>query len=87
MSWSLNSLELCERCSRALKAAVSQVRRAHWDVKTDYEALVAAGELSFDPYQQRAVEQLQHLQLQLAGYEPPPPPSFLGKVRETYYDT
>jgi protein AFG1 len=59
---------------------VTQVRRGHWDIKTDYEALVAAGELNFDPHQQRSVERLQQLQLRLAGYEPQPPPGFLGKM-------
>ncbi|CAI8005698.1 AFG1-like ATPase [Geodia barretti] len=77
---SLSSLGLCERCSRALEAAGVPVRRRHWDIKTDYEGLVAAGELTFDPQQQNSVEQLQRLQLKLAGYEPPPPPSFLGKM-------
>ena len=78
--WGERSVGLCERCNRALRIAVAQIRRAHWDIKTDYEALVAAGELNFDPHQQKSVEQLQRLQLQLAGYEPPLPPSFLGKV-------
>ena len=77
----VGTLELCARCSRALAVAVTRARRAHWDVKTDYEALVAAGELNFDPLQQQSVERLQSLQLQLAGYEPPSPPSsFLGRV-------
>ena len=80
-----SSLGLCERCSRALEAVGVPVRRRHWDIKTDYEGLVAAGELSFDPQQQSSVEQLQRLQLKLAGYEPPPPPSFLGKVWHTYH--
>ena len=80
--WALGSLRLCERCSQALALAVTRtpLRRAHGDVKTDYEALVAAGELNFDTHQQTAVERLQRLQRQLAGYESPPPPSFLGKV-------
>ena len=77
------TLGLCERCSRALEAAGVPVRLRHWDIKTDYESLVAAGELSFDPHQQNSVEQLQRLQSQLAGYEPPPSPSFLGKVCHT----
>ena len=78
----LGSLRLCERCRRALSISVTQLQRAHahGDLKTDYEALVAAGELNFDPHQQESVEQLQRLQRQLAGYEPPPPPSLLGKV-------
>ena len=76
----LKSLGLCERCSRVLLAVGLGVRGAHWDVKADYEALVAAGELNFDPHQQRSVEQLQQLQLKLAGYEPPSPPSLLDKV-------
>ena len=76
----LGSLRLCERCRRALSISVTQLQRAYGDLKTDYEALVAAGELNFDPHQQESVEQLQRLQRQLAGYEPPPPPSLLGKV-------
>lgn len=87
LSWLVGSLELCERCSRSLTIAVTLARRAHGDVKKDYEALVAAGELNFDPYQQRSVEQLQRLQQQLAGYEPPSSPSFLGKVRLTHFYT
>ena len=81
----VGSLGLCERCSHILVVVGVNVRRAHWDVRTDYEALVAAGELNFDPHQQRSVEQLQQLQLKLAGYEPPPPPSFLGKVSTRIY--
>ena len=76
----LGSVGLCERCRRALSISMTQLQRAHGDVKTDYEALVAAGELNFDPHQQESVEHLQRLQRQLSGYEPPPPPSLLGKV-------
>ena len=80
MEAALGCLRVCERCNRVFEAAGIRVRRAHWDVKADYEALVAAGELNFDPYQQNSVEQLQNLQLKLSGYEPPPPQGFLGKV-------
>ena len=80
----LGSLGLCERCRRALSISVTQLQRVHGDVKTDYEALVAAGELNFDPHQQESVEQLQRLQRKLAGYEPPPSPSLLGKVWKIY---
>ena len=81
ISVTVGSLGLCVKCSRALTLAVT--RGAHWDVKTDYEALVAAGELNFDPLQQKSVEHLQRLQLQLAGYEPPSTPSsFLGRVSQ-----
>ena len=53
----------------------------HIDLKAKYEALVAAGELRFDPHQLRAVEKLHSLQRELDGYEPPQPPGLLQKVK------
>ena len=76
---------LCKRCSLALGLAVTQVRRAHGDLRTRYEALVAAGELHFDPHQLNAVEHLQRLQAQLTGYHAPSPPGLLSKVSGRVY--
>ncbi len=46
-------------------------RGMHTGLKAEYEALVAAEKLRFDPHQLRAVEKLEALQRRLDGYEPP----------------
>ena len=74
------SLRVCDKCVRSLGLAAMPVRAARGDLKTHYEALVAAGELHFDPQQKKAVERLQRLQERLSGYQAPSPPGILGKV-------
>lgn len=56
-------------------------REKHSGLKAEYEALVAAGKLTFDPHQLRAVEHLQRLQRELDGYQPAQSPSLFQQVR------
>ena len=74
------SLRVCNKCVRSLGLATVPVRAAHGDLNAHYDALVAAGELHFDPHQKKAVERLQRLQEQLSGYQTPSSPGILGKV-------
>ena len=56
-------------------------RGKHSDIQSEYESLVAAEELQYNPQQLAVVKELRALQDRLHGYHPHTP-GFMDKVRE-----